>query len=325
MLAFDRTVRTGGQDGPAPARPAAPRGGADRLLALQRLAGNRAVAGALAPVAQRCGATPADVCPCHDGEAAEPAAPVSRDAEDGAAAPPPAGAGDLAGKLRAVAADLRALHAFGATRAERDGMTEAAQPDLAALLDCAGQVEAAAAGDPAQQAAVLSGFGPSFVAEAEARAAARARESGADLDDAGEEPVAQRYAVRLPPVPPGPAVQRQVEEALGGAGVFLLGTAEAAAPVEAATGPPGWIVGGLLAVAGVALIGIGVYMASSGNVADTGIMEEVTAMIAAGLAASVCDALAILMDSAKRAGDTARQQRIKRTQKAKGCRHSRHS
>jgi hypothetical protein len=31
------------------------------------------------------------------------------------------------------------------------------------------------------------------------------------------------------------------------------------------------------------------------------------------------------MDEARRAGDTARQQKIKATQKAFGCRHSRHS
>jgi len=64
------------------------------------------------------------------------------------------------------------------------------------------------------------------------------------------------------------------------------------------------------------------------NVADTGIMEEVHSAIraaaAAGAALTICEALSRLMSDAKRSGDNQRVSRIKKTQKAKGCRHSRH-
>jgi preprotein translocase subunit SecG len=70
-----------------------------------------------------------------------------------------------------------------------------------------------------------------------------------------------------------------------------------------------------LAALGVAL------MAAVGNVADTGIMNEVNAMIAAGQATDVCDALKKLYDTAS--GE--RRNKIKATQKAKGCRGSRQS
>jgi hypothetical protein len=66
-------------------------------------------------------------------------------------------------------------------------------------------------------------------------------------------------------------------------------------------------------------------MAAQGNVADTGIMEEVSAMISDGIAGDICEALAILMKQAKQIKDKGRIRRIKATQKAKGCRHSRHS
>lgn len=72
-----------------------------------------------------------------------------------------------------------------------------------------------------------------------------------------------------------------------------------------------------------------ILMASAGNVADTGIMEEVYALISAtvlaGAKMTICEALAQLMEQAKRAGDKARIQRIKATQKAHGCRASRQS
>jgi hypothetical protein len=65
------------------------------------------------------------------------------------------------------------------------------------------------------------------------------------------------------------------------------------------------------------------------NVADTGIMGEVQGLIeaakAAGRALTICEALAQLMAAAKRAGDSARVNKIKATQKAKGCRHSSYS
>ena len=89
---------------------------------------------------------------------------------------------------------------------------------------------------------------------------------------------------------------------------------------ETAFGPPGWVVGGLvlLAIAGLTIVA----MSSAGNVADTGIMAEARAMIAAGTATDICDALAKLMAAAS---DSARKLKIKATQKAMGCRHSRWS
>jgi hypothetical protein len=66
-------------------------------------------------------------------------------------------------------------------------------------------------------------------------------------------------------------------------------------------------------------------MASHGNVADTGVMQQANALIASGQAPDICAALAMLMDATRRAGDTSQMQKIKATQKAKGCRHSRHS
>lgn len=70
-----------------------------------------------------------------------------------------------------------------------------------------------------------------------------------------------------------------------------------------------------------------VLMASAGNVADTGIMEEVHNLIdeakQAGRELTICQALAELMVQAKQARDKARIQRIKATQKAHKCRKSR--
>jgi hypothetical protein len=42
-----------------------------------------------------------------------------------------------------------------------------------------------------------------------------------------------------------------------------------------------------------------------------------------GRSLGVCDALAKLLEGARRSGDKARIRRIQTTQKAKGCRHSR--
>jgi len=66
-------------------------------------------------------------------------------------------------------------------------------------------------------------------------------------------------------------------------------------------------------------------MAGSGNQADTGIMNDAQNLIDTGKATDICDALAQLMDAATRAGDSKKKLKIKATQKAKGCRHSRHS
>lgn len=249
-------------------------------------------------------------------------------ADDQTTEPPaPGDAGSqLGAKLRVIAADLRALHAFGMAKAESDGMAEVAGAQLSGLVGVAAQVEAAATGDDAGlQSSILSAFGPSFVARAESIVLAQAREQGEDVEGvAPQASVAQRYTAILgsPATAPGPTLQRQVAETLVLIGGGMVGTAEAAAPVEVATGPPGWIVGATLLVAGAVLIGVGVYMASQGNVADTGIMDEARALIAAGTAADICAALAILMAGTN---DSGRKLKIKATQKAMGCRHSRHS
>lgn len=123
----------------------------------------------------------------------------------------------------------------------------------------------------------------------------------------------------------GQVLQRQVAETmtfgrlmtpfLGSAGVTSL----ADGPL-----PIGELIGlGILAV-GLVYSGI-VLMSAPGNQADTGIMGEAQELIRAGRAATICAALEILLQLAKAAGDTKRVQRIKTTQKAKGCRHSRHS
>ena len=64
-------------------------------------------------------------------------------------------------------------------------------------------------------------------------------------------------------------------------------------------------------------------MSARGNQADTGIMNEAYQLIERKRAANICNALDILMEEAKEAQDKQKQQRIKKTQKAKGCRHSR--
>jgi hypothetical protein len=122
-------------------------------------------------------------------------------------------------------------------------------------------------------------------------------------------------------------VNRQAE-ALAAAGATIL-TLEAESLPATSWNPPGWVVLGVATVVAAALIGTAVLMARPGNVADTGILEEaqrlIQAAIAAGTALTMCEALAQLMAAAERARDTSRIQRIKATQKAKGCRHSRHS
>jgi hypothetical protein len=122
-------------------------------------------------------------------------------------------------------------------------------------------------------------------------------------------------------VPPPTArrwvLNRQLGEQLVAAGT---GTLIMDAEVAPETGPPGWVVGGVVALAALAMIGVGLLMSAPGNVADTGIMAEAQAMIAAGTATDICDALAKLMAATS---DSARKLKIKATQKAKGCRHSR--
>lgn len=68
-------------------------------------------------------------------------------------------------------------------------------------------------------------------------------------------------------------------------------------------------------------------LAAHGNHADTGIMEEVHALLQASGRdpKDYCTALKILMEEANRASDARRKLRIKATMKAKGCYPSRHS
>ncbi|NEQ97272.1 MAG: hypothetical protein F6K30_11200 [Cyanothece sp. SIO2G6] len=105
---------------------------------------------------------------------------------------------------------------------------------------------------------------------------------------------------------------------------YAVGAGVASQVDSPAPGPADLVALGILAV-GLAHAGYTVLMASPGNQADTGIINEAQALIEAGLAASICAALALLMQSAKAARDKTKIQRIKKTQKAKGCRHSRHS
>ncbi|GCE14583.1 polymorphic toxin type 34 domain-containing protein [Tengunoibacter tsumagoiensis] len=85
-----------------------------------------------------------------------------------------------------------------------------------------------------------------------------------------------------------------------------------------------WLLGTIAIYTVGEIQGISTHPMSKGgnkNVGDTGIENEARALIAAGAAASMCEALANLMDAAKGAKDTKRQQRIKATQKKYGCRH----
>lgn len=91
-----------------------------------------------------------------------------------------------------------------------------------------------------------------------------------------------------------------------------------------APGPADVAALGILAI-GLIHAGYTVLMASHGNPADTGIINEANELIRIGQAATICAALALLMQAAKAAKDKGRIQKIKKTQKTKGCRHSRHS
>lgn len=123
---------------------------------------------------------------------------------------------------------------------------------------------------------------------------------------------------------PGHPIQR---EALTFGAVFTRYaiTAGITSQVDSpAPGPADLVALGILAV-GLVHAGATVLMSKPGNVADTGIMDEVRALIEAAKAATICAALQLLMDAARLAGDKKKMQRIKKTQKANGCRHSRHS
>jgi hypothetical protein len=80
-----------------------------------------------------------------------------------------------------------------------------------------------------------------------------------------------------------------------------------------------WLVG-TVAIYAVEQI---MHMSKGGNKnpGDTGIENEAHDLIQRGVASSMCEALAILMDAAKKAKDAKRRERIKATQKKYGCRH----
>jgi hypothetical protein len=110
---------------------------------------------------------------------------------------------------------------------------------------------------------------------------------------------------------------------LGGGGALIGATLEVLALLIGAD-LLAWLLGTLVIYTIGAVQGISVHHMSKGgnkNVGDTGIENEARKLIEAGKAASMCDALAILMDAAKRARDTSRQGKIKATQKKFGCRH----
>ena len=66
-------------------------------------------------------------------------------------------------------------------------------------------------------------------------------------------------------------------------------------------------------------------MTAEGNVADTGIVEEVNQLIAENKASDQSEALKILKQQAKRDNDKEKKQKIKTTQKAFDRTRSRHS
>jgi hypothetical protein len=110
---------------------------------------------------------------------------------------------------------------------------------------------------------------------------------------------------------------------LGGGGALIAATLEVLAILIGAD-LLAWLLGTLAIYAIGEIQSISIQHMSKGgnkNVGDTGIENEARKLIEAGKAAGMCDALAILMDAAKRARDTSRQGKIKATQKKFGCRH----
>jgi hypothetical protein len=96
------------------------------------------------------------------------------------------------------------------------------------------------------------------------------------------------------------------------------------------TGGVLFTVGGAAGIAGLTQLESDVATGKSemaqhgkGNVADTGIVNEAQALIAAGTVANICAALELLMAAARAARDTAKMLKIKATQKAYGCRRHR--
>jgi hypothetical protein len=257
-------------------------------------------------------------------------------------------------RLRAIIADIERVQAIARrsvsddTRKQEDGKSES-QEHVEKLTDFLEQLrEVASSDDEELKLRVLAGFSSQGLQQAEAKLAEEdttvreqrpesmaAKAIGVSHPQDAAEVEADRVAqavvhgsqARVTQITPGGLVNRQAE-ALAAAGATIL-TLEAESLPATSWNPPGWVVLGVATVVAAALIGTAVLMARPGNVADTGILEEaqrlIQAAIAAGTALTMCEALAQLMAAAERARDTSRIQRIKATQKAKGCRHSRHS
>jgi hypothetical protein len=257
-------------------------------------------------------------------------------------------------RLRAIIADIERVQAIarrnasGGAGKQENGESDS-QEQVEKLTDFLEQLrEVAGSDDEELKLRVLSGFSSQGLQQAEEKLAEEdttIREQRPESmagkaigmshpQDAAEieaDRVAQAVVhgshVRVAQITPGGQVNRQAE-AFAAAGATIL-TLEAESTPLTSWNPPGWVILGVATVVAAALIGTAVYMSRPGNVADTGIMEEVQRLIeaakAAGAALTVCEALAQLMAAAERARDTGRIQKIKATQKAKGCRHSRHS
>lgn len=98
-----------------------------------------------------------------------------------------------------------------------------------------------------------------------------------------------------------------------GAGTVICQIAEPCGAIE-----DGLFVGGLVLTGAAAIWEMSQH--GRGNVADTGIENEARQQFPN---LDMCSALDLLMRAAKAAGDTQKQMRIKKTQKAYGCRQSR--
>ena len=256
-------------------------------------------------------------------------------------------------RLRAIIADIERVQA-NANRSRGDAETqEGGEPQsnehAEKITDFLEQLRAVASGnDEELKLRVLAGFSSQGLKQAEAKLAepnTTVREQRPESvaaktlavshpQDAAEveadrvaQAVVQGSQATVTQTAQGGLVSRQ-SEALAAAGASILVFQAETLPLTA-WNPPGWVINGLEDLAALTLLGIAMYMAAPGNVADTGILEEVErliqAAIAVGAALTMCAALAQLMAAAERARDTRRIQRIKATQKAKGCRHSRHS
>lgn len=64
-------------------------------------------------------------------------------------------------------------------------------------------------------------------------------------------------------------------------------------------------------------------MPSRGNVGDSGILAEARQLIEVGSAKTMCEALKILMNKARRVRDKAKMAKIQATQKYQRCRRCR--